>query len=738
MLRPALLLAGVLASYVVVGTTQAAEPELRFLSASSGTAVQRVVLSDRGVELHARVGELDGGPVVLEYAVTNADRARVAEDGRAIRFAQHRLGELTVRDAAGRDLPARWELGPGRVRLVVDATHADRLVHVAALFERLRPARIKRGRAPGAEVDAAHGTPPPNDTCAAADDVPGAGPFPWVGAVRDAAGATDAGDPPPPSCQPDVSRSLWYRFTPAATTEYTFTLCADAPTETTLEDTVLAIYTAPNGRCDGGLDEIAGGCDDDGCTLFQSAIRDVRLVAGRTYFIVAYAYGDAPPAPDRSAVQLRVERQPPVAPPHNDRCEDAEAIAGAGPFPAFAAPLADISGADSEGDPAPPDCQPNVSRSVWYRFTPAAGGRYEIAVCADGPAASTVDDTVLAVYRGSACGALEPLAGGCDDDGCVRETRQSALDVELEAGATYSIAVHTFGSSRPLPGHTSLQLRVAPVGPAPANDHCAGAEVIPSAAALPYLSAVTENRDATSAGDPDAPCRAGAARGLWYRYRPSETGRYELALCGTASATTVADTVLTVYASDSGTCGDLVPVAGACDDDGCAALADQSVIASVELSAGTTYYALAQQAGDTRYGPADALVQLRVARSAEGADGDGDGAPDSTDCAPADAAAWSVPGPARELEFEADGETLVWRAPDSPGGTGVRFDVLRSTDAAAFGAPSCLETNTVETHARDAARAAPLFAYLVRARNACGANSGSDAAGVPRQPGPCP
>src|SRR5262245_54426460 len=88
----------------------------------------------------------------------------------------------------------------------------------------------------GAPVVAA---PPANDTCAGAVIVPGSGPYPFLSPLVDLAEATTAGDPPPPTCQSNVSRGVWFAFTPAIDNEYTFSLCPDAPTGTTVDDTVL-------------------------------------------------------------------------------------------------------------------------------------------------------------------------------------------------------------------------------------------------------------------------------------------------------------------------------------------------------------------------------------------------------------------------------------------------------------------------------------------------------------------
>src|ERR1041384_831464 len=144
--------------------------------------------------------------------------------------------------------------------------------------------------------------PPPNDTCAGAEIIPAAGPFPYLTAVTaDITDATNTGDPTVPSCQTSVSRSIWYRFTPTATATYTISACADSPTGTTVDDTVMAIYTSSTSSCGGTYTEIpitvdTDGCDDDSCAseAFQSVIT-TRLNAGTAYFIVVWEFGASAP-----------------------------------------------------------------------------------------------------------------------------------------------------------------------------------------------------------------------------------------------------------------------------------------------------------------------------------------------------------------------------------------------------------------------------------------------------------
>jgi hypothetical protein len=140
--------------------------------------------------------------------------------------------------------------------------------------------------------------PPLNDTCQGAEVIPSAGPFPLLTGVSDLRLATTDGDPPLPSCQPAVTSSVWYKFTPSASATYRLTTCAG--TATTLRDSVMALYTS-KGNCAGPFAELA--CNDDDCEL-RSTIT-FPLSAGTTYCIVVWAYDTGAALMDAN-VQLRV------------------------------------------------------------------------------------------------------------------------------------------------------------------------------------------------------------------------------------------------------------------------------------------------------------------------------------------------------------------------------------------------------------------------------------------------
>jgi hypothetical protein len=178
-----------------------------------------------------------------------------------------------------------------------------------------------------------HAAPPLNDQCFSSETIPGAGPFPYLTAVTDVGDATTAGDPPVPDAiyqsGAEPSRSIWYAFTPAATGFYTLSTCRDAPTDTTLIDNFMALYTSVAG-CAGPFVQLADsattrGYADEACGPgFHQAAVTTTLQAGVTYYIVIWQFDATVPPPGNTWVQLRVNK---VEPPANNACESAVGLA---------------------------------------------------------------------------------------------------------------------------------------------------------------------------------------------------------------------------------------------------------------------------------------------------------------------------------------------------------------------------------------------------------------------------
>lgn len=206
----------------------------------------------------------------------------------------------------------------------------------------------------------------------------------------------------------------------------------------------------------------------------------------------------------KTAAASAPPRTSPLVAPANDLCGGAEVIPAAGPFPYTTGTTADITDAGVTGDPPLPSCQNDISRSIWYRFTPSASAQYMISSCAGAPTGTTVADTVMAIYTAASCAGpfTEVPAGiftdGCDDDTCAVEALQSVITTQLTAGTTYYVVVWLFDQPAPMAGQTSVQLLVSRFLPA-ANDTCAG--VIPLSLNTPLNGTTTSGLTPAATND---------------------------------------------------------------------------------------------------------------------------------------------------------------------------------------------------------------------------------------------
>jgi len=291
-------------------------------------------------------------------------------------------------------------------------------------------------------------TPPPNDTCAGAEVIPAAGPFPFLTTITDLKDATTNSDPNPPfACVINsVSHGVWYRFTPNTTALYTISCSGD--TATTVQDTVMAIYTSASG-CGGAFSQVD--CNDDAGDL-QSAISRT-LNAGVPYYILVWVSGASAPLGNNTTVQLRVS-QPAV--PANDTCAGAEIIPANGPFPYFSG-VVDTTLATTTGDPPAASCWGQARRSVWFKFTPDTTTIYELTLCTN--TATTIYETLLAVYTAaSPCASFSQIT--CNHTTPCGNKLRSTITTPLTNGVTYYLVGWEGVNDVYIPGETSLQLRV--------------------------------------------------------------------------------------------------------------------------------------------------------------------------------------------------------------------------------------------------------------------------------------
>jgi hypothetical protein len=294
---------------------------------------------------------------------------------------------------------------------------------------------------------------PSNDNCSSAVTV---GALPWTSAAFDITLATTAGDPPAPSCQSNLARSVWFQFTPTTTGNHYISTCQSDAAGSTVPDIVLGVYTSTGG-CSGPFTPVV--CDDDGCTTLgnQSLISSAALTGGTTYYIVAWQYclsGCSAPSAGAENIQLYVA--PPPSAPANDDCAGALSVTVNSGTTCTSFTSGTVVGATASTGPSS-TCG-TYDDDVWFSFV-ATSVVHNIAIQNVTGSATDMTHQVL-----SSCGA--PTALVCSDP-------NTSTVGGLTVGQTYYIRVASFTSTG---GQTSsFQVCVTTPPPPPANDECSGA-----------------------------------------------------------------------------------------------------------------------------------------------------------------------------------------------------------------------------------------------------------------------
>src|SRR6185503_19607538 len=155
-------------------------------------------------------------------------------------------------------------------------------------------------------------TPPPapNDACERAVAL-----APEVPYTMDTAAALSRTDPPP-ICQTNFGKAVWFTFTPSADGWVEVSTCGSS------FDTVLEIYT---GSC-GSLSALAGDCIDDNGPACVGAQASARFngTGARTYRIRAGGFRGG-----SGSLQIRARM---LSPPPNDACSGAITLTDTIPY----------------------------------------------------------------------------------------------------------------------------------------------------------------------------------------------------------------------------------------------------------------------------------------------------------------------------------------------------------------------------------------------------------------------
>jgi putative cell wall-binding protein len=213
--------------------------------------------------------------------------------------------------------------------------------------------------------------------------------------------------------------SVWWRFTaPTAGQVGLSTAGSDF-------DTILSVYTGP---AVDDLDEVAS--NDDCDEPFGPSCVDFAVDDATTYHVAVAGYGDE----DTGSITLGftwTPAGPPGDPPANDDFDDAIDFSLTGPSP--------LTGSNVQATTEDDEPAYHGGASVWWRFTAPSDG--ELTLSTEGSSF----DTKLAVYTGSA---LADLTLVDTNDDAAGGDGWSLLEIDVEAGTTYHVAVGGYGDER--------------------------------------------------------------------------------------------------------------------------------------------------------------------------------------------------------------------------------------------------------------------------------------------------
>jgi hypothetical protein len=334
----------------------------------------------------------------------------------------------------------------------------------------------------------------------------------------------------------ETGKDDWYTYTASTADTYTFSMCVG-----TTFDSALSLWT---GCPDGTLTPVA--CSDDACGAQSRLTR--AMAAGETLLVRVGGYNAS-----SGAYGLVVNGTLP--PPANDNCAGATPVSlGANSGTNASATL---DGSASCGGTGP---------DVWYTFTAATAGDYQIDTCN-----TTGFDTVVSLY--DACGGTQ-LA--CNDDStCAASGLRSTVQKTFAAGETVTIRVAGFSEFTTTGPFVLNVSAITPPPPPPANDDCSGILPIGDGADQPY-----DTTSATDSGIAIANCVLPVTinNDIFYSYTASCTGDVTIDTCGTSY-----DTVIAVFDACGG-----AQVACSDDSDACGEFALQSSL-TFSATSGTSY-----------------------------------------------------------------------------------------------------------------------------------------------------
>jgi hypothetical protein len=250
--------------------------------------------------------------------------------------------------------------------------------------------------------------------------------------------------------------------------------------------------------------------------------------------------------------------------PPGSTCADAVDLAGV-TFPY------QLTGTFDDDPATGGSCDTTPTNAVWFKYTPAASGTYNLTVENN---TTTAAYARLAMFSGSSCSPLGTELGCLTAQGTTIDAEAS-----LVGGTTYLILFHTDGNSFTMV-NPSISITKQTTGP---GEFCATAADV-SAATFPYQLTGTYGQDPATGGT----CDTTPTNAVWFTYTPTATGYY---------------TITTVNHTSTGAYSRLAVFQGAsCSPLGtqlaCVAPDSKTAATTVALTQGTPYLVLFHTDGD--------------------------------------------------------------------------------------------------------------------------------------------
>lgn len=193
------------------------------------------------------------------------------------------------------------------------------------------------------------------------------------------------------------------------------------------------------------------------CSNPESSVAN-GLTVGQKYKIRVYSFTGT--AGQTSAFDICVGTPPP--PPANDECATATVLTVNPTLECASFASGTVSSATPSAEAN--TCAGGDDDDVWYQFT-ATNTTHNISLY---NVTGSTNNLVHVLYEGNDCGTMTQLY--CSDP-------NTSTALNLTVGQTYKIRVYTFSSTTGQ--NTDFDICVSTLPPAPANDECATATVVP-------------------------------------------------------------------------------------------------------------------------------------------------------------------------------------------------------------------------------------------------------------------